>query len=288
VVLVCLASAPAMLAVEAPCPGGSNPDSRVIWCDDFDDSTPVASKYWEYDSHGGGFVKVAGKGLGGTSAMQAVWQTGEDFAGTFWRTFGRSPVSSQSHSTQDFREVYWRMYVRMAPGWSGNPMKLSRATSFAASSWAQAMIAHVWGDPPGDSLMIDSATGINSSGQLVTTTYNDFDHLMWIGAVTGTTPIFSSAAADRWYCIEAHAKLNTAGSSDGTFDLWIDGRPEANKAGLNWVGTWSAYGINAVAFENYWNGGAPGPRTRYFDNIVIATRPIGCLPQAPTGLRIVR
>jgi hypothetical protein len=281
-------------AVERTCPGGASPDPAVIWCDDFDDSAPPAAKYFDYDSDGGEFVPVAGQGFGGSDAMQVVWQPGEDYAGGFIRTFGRNPVRSQSHSTSDFREIYWRQYVRTAPGWSGNPFKLSRATVFAASSWAQAMIAHVWGDGVGDSLIIDPATGIDSGGRLVTVSYNDFAHLRWLGLRRSSTPIFSAAAADRWYCVEAHIKLNTPGASDGRFDLWIDGQLEAARNDLNWVGTWQNYGVNAVSFENYWNGGAPATRVRYIDNIVISTKQIGCLaetggqiPAAPSGLRII-
>jgi len=35
------------LAIESICPGGDNPDPNVIWCDDFDDATPLSQKYYE-------------------------------------------------------------------------------------------------------------------------------------------------------------------------------------------------------------------------------------------------
>lgn len=37
-----------------------------------------------------------------------------------------------------------------------------------------------------------------------------------------------------------------------------------------------SFGINAVFFENYWNAGSPQDQERYFDNIVISTRPLEC------------
>ncbi|MCI0527740.1 MAG: hypothetical protein L0Y56_09895 [Nitrospira sp.] len=275
--------------MEPSCPAGSNPNPNVIWCDDFDDGIPVAQKYFEYNSNGGDFVPVAGQGLGGSYGMQVIWQVGEVDAGNFKRTFGRSPVNSQSHSGIDFREIYWRQYLKMQQGWTGNPGKLSRATILATSNWAQAMIAHLWGGSS-DYLSIDPASGIDGSGNLVTTTYNDFANLRWLGARRGTTSIFSQAASGKWYCIEAHVKLNTPGLSDGIFEFWIDGNLEANRTDLNWVNTWQNYGINAVFFENYWNAGAPSVMVRYFDNIVISTQRIGCLdatsPNPPTGLQV--
>jgi len=64
--------------------------------------------------------------------------------------------------------------------------------------------------------------------------------------------------------------------SNGLFELWIDGRPEARREGLNWVGTYSEYGWNAVFLENFWNRGSPRTQERYFDNFVVSTGPIGC------------
>src|SRR5439155_12103371 len=49
---------PSVFAVESICPGGKNPDSNVIWCDDFDDATPLSQKYFEYDDAGGMFVRT--------------------------------------------------------------------------------------------------------------------------------------------------------------------------------------------------------------------------------------
>jgi hypothetical protein len=70
--------------------------------------------------------------------------------------------------------------------------------------------------------------------------------------------------------------LNDPGLANGAFELWVNGNPEARAASLNFLGTFSSYGINAVFFENYWNNGAPATQERYFDNIVVSTRRIGC------------
>lgn len=275
-------------AAEPFCPGGETPNPAVIWCDDFDDGVPIGQKYFEYDSNGGDFVPVSGVGVGGSTGMRVVWQPGEVDAGGFKRMFGRNPVRSQSHSSTDFREIYWRQYLRLEPGWTGSPDKLSRALVFASSNWAEAMVAHLWSS--GDYLLIDPVSGIDANGNLATRFYNDFDNFTWLGARRGTTPIFTSGQSGRWLCVEAHVKLNTPGASDGVFEFWIDGQREAGRTDLNFVGTWQAYGINAIFFENYWNAGAPAQRIRYFDNIVISTNRIGCLdtsrPEPPRNLRV--
>ena len=92
----------------------------------------------------------------------------------------------------------------------------------------------------------------------------------------GTTPIFSTADAGQWRCIEGHVRLNTPGANDGVFEFWIDESLEASRSDLGWRGTFTAQGLNAVFFENYWNEGSPVEQRRWFDDVVVATTPIGC------------
>jgi hypothetical protein len=71
-------------------------------------------------------------------------------------------------------------------------------------------------------------------------------------------------------------RLNTPGRSDGNFEFWVDGRPEAQQTNLNWRGQYSTYGINTVTLEGWINGGAPRNQYRYFDNFVVGTSRIHC------------
>jgi hypothetical protein len=171
------------------------------------------------------------------------------------------------------------MYVRTQAGWVGGAHdKLSRALVFADANFAEAALAHVWASGPPDTnfLLLDPASGTDSAGNLKSTQYNDFANLRFLGMVHTVTPIFDAAHVGRWYCVEAHARLNDAGQSNGVFELWIDGVQQAQVTTLNWLGSYSQYGFNAVYFENYWNNGAPVAEDRFFDNIVVSTQRIGC------------
>jgi hypothetical protein len=290
VVAVTVAVSAWLLADPASVPANAQSAAVVIWHDDFESGTPLSQRYFEYDDAAGRFAPVPGVGLNGSVGMRAAYEAGNADAGYLHQTFGRSPLSSRAFPGNDFREVYWRLYVRNETGWRGNPYKLSRVTSIGSSAWAQAMIAHNWGDGTGEALTIDPATGINANGQLATTGYNDFTHLRWLGLLRGITPVFATSGAGHWYCVEAHVKLNSPGSSDGVFEFWVDGNLEARNGNLNWVGTWTAYGINMVMVENYWNGGPTTGQTRYVDELVVSTGRIGCgltiPPQAPQNVRI--
>lgn len=264
-------------AVVSECPGAP---SSWIWCDDFEQDR--LSSYFEYDDAGGRFTRVAGAGRSGSSGMRAQWTVGAQSAGSLHLAFGSTPqayMDPVDAGTAKYREIYWRVYMRRQAGWTGGGGdKMSRAHIFASStSFAQALAAHVWSGSGADAsyLALDPASGTTVAGSLVATTYND-PNFRWLGAVRGNTAVFGPAAAGTWQCVEAHVRLNDAGQSNGAFDLWIDGAVEAQKSGMNWVGSFNAYGINAVYLENYWNAGSPAAQERYFDNFVVATGRIGC------------
>jgi hypothetical protein len=210
--------------------------------------------------------------------MRVLFQAGEVSAGALHLAFGRVPggyFDRGIRSGEDFRDIYYRVYLRQQPGWEGNPAKLSRAFVFAGTNWSQAMIAHLW--TAQNFLLIDPASGVDDEGNVVTTRYNDFANLRWLGCQRGITPIFASDHAGKWFCIEAHVCLNDPGRSNGVHEFWIDGQLEARRTGLNFVGTYTDYGINAIYLENYWNDGSPRLQERYFDSFVVSTRRIGCL-----------
>jgi hypothetical protein len=269
---------PASLANEC-----QSPQAGWIWCDDFEQNR--LSSYFEYKDASGSFTRQAGVGVSGSTGMRAQFSQDQVDAGSLHLAVGRTPQSyfaAVDAGTADYRELYWRVYLRHEPGWEGGGGdKLSRAFIFASpNSWAQAMIAHVWSGNGNASvstfLSIDPASGTDTAGNVVTTVYNDFVNLRWLGLRYSSTPIFDTAHVGEWYCIEARARLNDAGQSNGVFQLWIDGELEAEQSGMNWVGTYSDYGINAVFLENYWNDGSPVSQERYMDNFVVSTQPVGC------------
>src|SRR2546425_1173352 len=98
----------------------------------------------------------------------------------------------------------------------------------------------------------------------------------WLASKSGVLPYAVPSHVGQWYCIEAHVKLNDAGQSNGVFEYWINGALETQKTGLNWLGAFSAYGINTVMFENYNNYGSPVAQDRYIDKIVVSTQRVGC------------
>jgi hypothetical protein len=256
----------------------SHPD--WLWCDDFENDVALETNYFEVGRANGRFAVSADTSMGGSRALKASYVSGEADAGSLKLSVGRTPVSPQLQTNRDFTDLYWRVYVKVAPGWQGNAMKISRGIVFAGPDWTEAAVGMVWEDSPtGLSVGIDPASGVSGS-TVVTTKYNDFANLRWLGLVPAQTRIYAPENQNKWFCLETRMKLNTPGASDGLFTLWINGTAEAQATGLNWRGSYTQYGINAVFLENWINSGPTQNQVRYMDNFVVSTSRIGCVPSA--------
>ena len=147
------------------------------------------------------------------------------------------------------------------------------------------MIAHVWSS--GEALTLDPASGVRGD-RVLTTKYNDFANLHWLGnKPVSSFNLHGSDEAERWVCVECRAKLNAPGQKDGLNQLWIDGRLEVERGNLDWRGNYDRHGINAVFLETYWNKGSPATQSRWIDNFVISSKPIGPVvcPRNPTLIK---
>ena len=130
--------------------------------------------------------------------MRAAYTPGASQTGDLKVAFGRSPdpayVIPVDAGTADYRDIYWRAYLRNQFGWTGGGGgAFTRATVLASPSWAQAAVGHVFA-PDGDALVLDPVRGTDESGNLMTQGYNDIDHFTWLGNATGATAMFGSGA----------------------------------------------------------------------------------------------
>lgn len=269
-----------------PCFTCDNAPEGTIFCDDFESGEPLEDRYFEYGAGDGKFVPLDGVGRDSSVGMRAQWDAGQVGVGGFKKSFGRTPSdyigNHAVYPNVDFDEIYWRLDLRTQAGWQGGgAAKLSRAMTLARSNWSQGMIAHIWSGGPNDAYLgMDPASGVSESGTLVSTKYNDFNNLRWLGWKSGNIDLFTTQNSNKWYCVEAHVKLNTPGENDGIFEFWINDTLQAGTYDLNWHGTWNSDPnnpkINAIFVENYWNSGSPVQQERYMDNFVISTNKIGC------------
>ncbi len=271
------------------CTGWQTAHPEWIWCDDFESNSALETNYFDVNRSAGMSV-ATDQPYGGTGALKMTYQAGVEEAGNVKLGFGRSAMPSKLQTTRDFNEIYWRFYTKTSSNWVGNARKVTRATVFTSSNWTQAAIGHLWEDTPsGLSVGVEPASGVSGS-TVLTTQYNDLAHFSWLGKQNATTPIYSTDNRNRWFCIELHMKLNTPGASDGLLSVSIDGKQEAQATNLNFRGSYTGYGINSVMLEAYANGGFSQTQSRWYDNFIVSTAPIGCgtppvRPNPPTNVK---
>lgn len=253
--------------------------NQTIWYDDFSTS----KKYMDSRGRVDTTVNFGDKG----GSINVGFKKGDVFGNgdrkvAFGDFPGHGPILEKGSC---FDEIYWRIYVKHEHGWEGSPAKMSRATSIVSKKWQQAMIAHVW-NGSGPVLTLDPARGVyTQTDSILTTKYNDFDNLVWLGnSPRAKFPLTSSEESGYWVLVESRAKLNTPGKNNGINQLWIDGRLEAERRNLNFRGNYTKHGINAVFIESYWNNGSLKNQGRWYDNFVVSTAPIGPVtsPRNPT------
>jgi hypothetical protein len=297
VVMLCLFGLVALNSFAQECPSNwKTLHPEWIWCDDFE--TNKTASYFEST---GPFNRTAGVGFNGSYGMQSTWTSGLADGGSLKLAFGLTPQGSGLvppagvDTTTKFREIYYRVYLKTQIGWvnpnSPNNSKLVRAMVMSSSDWSQAMVAHVWSDETNNAFLMSDPVNCVSGSTVRCAGYNDFADFIWLGGSRGTTAIFVAPNLGTWKCIEHHVKLNDAGQSNGVSEFWIDDHLEASRADLDFVGSYSAFGINSVFFENYINNGSPQAQSRYWDNIVVSTKRVGCNPGSntlppPENLRI--
>lgn len=266
---------PRIDSVELLVPQPWKQQRAVIWYDDFDGSEETQRQYHEYDTLNAQNIRTNEMFLGAAGqSLRMHFPKGSQGIGGRKLCFGDCPFGPPLRKGEKFEELYWRIYVKHPPDWTGGgPDKMSRCTSFTSNRWTQAMIGHVWSS--GEALTLDPATGVKD-GRVVSTRYNDFPNLKWLGNKP-VSPFLLHAAdeAGRWACVETHVKLNTPGQKDGVMRLWLDGLLQCDRKGLDWRGVYKDHGINAIFLEAYWNKGSPVEQSRWFDDFVASTQPIG-------------
>lgn len=264
----------------------TNAITNTIWSDNFD--LDRLSSYFEYTNPTGKFVRDVDQVFAGTHSMRCEYTVGTSENGNLKIGFGKMPAGFTwvDSGTRIYRYAKIRFRHYLSSPWvhKADNLKCIRFNVFTDASWSQAAIGHIWtGGTNNYHLQLDPASGTDVAGVLQTSGWNDLANFRWLGITVGTTALFDPANAGQWVLIEAEMRLNDPGFSNGEFRFWINGTVDAEQTGLNWLGMYQTYGINAVHLETYWNNGAPAIQRRYFDEFEVLASPIppaslaGCL-----------
>ncbi len=254
-----------------------------LWCDDFESDR--LSSYTRTEFVRGRFRRVTGEGRSGSTAMADSILRGTTRGGALRVAIGRVPrtFTSVARDSQDFRELFARVFVRHSRGWTGinDVSRLPSITSVVTANGAQSMLGWARPEVRRDTVRRiagDPVSGTTASGTRRTRFYDDGANWRFLGRRTGTRDLFLSPAADNWQCIEMHVRLNDSTQSNGVLEIFVNDSLEVAQTNLNFTGRLRGFGLNLVALEDAWTReGAPRPQmTRFFDDLIVSTARIGC------------
>lgn len=224
-----------------------------LWCDDFEGSSNLASRYQDVSTQG--MQQSTEDAYAGTQSLQQIYTAGQVDAG--W-------VAKVSNYPD---HIFYRFYHKFGSGYNNVfPPKVSRVGYRNFNTWTEVFRVHTWLDETTGEITLDTLARNSTQGPwlpLATSNYSLADHL------------------NEWVALEVEIKLNTQGAADGLYRLWANDQLLIERLNVDLRGNTSDT-INEVFLDCYWNGGASADNLkRYFDNFVISTQKIGLLGTSP-------
>lgn len=250
--------------------------SAWIGCEDFDAIDDPASQIPEWMVYQDAFgVEPDGEDPS-DRALRITLVPNQQFGGWVTLRFGDGPDGPGVFAPSErYDDVWIRYRLRTGddwPGWAigdvGELMVLDAPTWGIAAEMAIRSEDGQRLTPLGWSCIENGVNNCNGD--------NDWSGaLQLIWNAEGETVLFDGAGAGQWRCFEAHMRLNTPGASDGEAQVYVDGNEEIAVADIDFLGTWTDYGLNGLRFTNFANPPAQ-PLDFWVDDIVFSTERVGC------------
>jgi len=232
-----------------------------IFCDDFETEQDLTVNYHDTDGGSNGMSVTTNDPYDGLYSLEQYYTIGQVDSGWISRFFADNPHLGSPGDKLD--EVYYRWYHKFEEGFSGLPPKMAKVKILRTSDdWGGGLAVYQW---------------TASSGPLTADirTYNGSDYV-WLPITYSDLDYSEPANIGIWICIEVRVKSNTVGQSDGEVQYWADGQEVLYETDLNLqVENNNGKGLNMVMWDCYWNAGSPVEQSRFYDNLVISTAPIG-------------
>lgn len=229
-----------------------------LWCDDFEDGQSIDQKYPDYSTNG--MTVDTTDAFAGQHSLHQQYTAGQVDAG--WISFFYGDTLGHDYGPIQ-TEIYMRWYHKFETGFDGFPPKMARITSIGPG-WDKRFGVHEWIDNQEivADVHVPFSTHANSSG--------------WLPLQHSGFFYSDPANVGRWTCHEMYVKTNTPGVEDGRYTFWIDGAQVVDVPNIDLRGS-TDYNFNNAMLDCYWNGGSPKDQSRFYDNFVVSTTPIGCL-----------
>jgi len=248
----------------------SQPNSAWTFCDGFESGSLSA---WNDVSLGSTLGFATAPVAAGSRSLAASIPAGS-IAGDGWagKYFGDHPLGS-TPTAANMEDVYFEGRVQFSGNYNTTYGKLFTMAAFESWSasypqpmnWSPYYVLLQYNNLQAEGVLHSKTSGTSKWRNLLQN--------------VGTPVTFEKG---RWYEIQYRLKLNTAGQSNGIFEMWIDGVKKASYTDVNYRDSYATHGWNHVMLTAYQNGAAPtSAQSLYWDEVVLSPVAI-----APTGSSI--
>ncbi len=226
-----------------------------IWCDGFETEQDIAAVYDDYSTNGMS-ISSDDAFMGGYSLKQH-YDAGQVDAGWISKFYCDALGGDYGPC---YNEIYMRWYHKFEQGFEGIPPKMARITSIGPG-WDKRFGVYYWVSQPDESPGYPIVADVEA--------YNG-----WLPIIKTDFLYSNPDNIGRWTCNEMRVKSGAGGG----YTYWADGVKIAERNNTNLNGP---YNFNNAMLDAYWNSGSPKSQDRYYDNLVISTKRIGCVGYDP-------
>lgn len=247
----------------------------VFFHEDLETITELKESFHDQGLDGGRFRISDVDPFSGKRSIQQTYRPLTEFpegadkgsAGWVWRYFGDNPRSSQTRGGPQVRTVVTRWYHKFEEGFTPRegshfPPKMGRMRCFGEGEWHGLYTILFWIGGADAHISIERHTRAPQAHR----EWPPNHYCQWF---------FSRPEnVGRWIHFELRVALGEGTRSD-SIQAWADGALVCDITGDDCAAGFKELGLNGMSWDCYWNGGSPRKQSRFYDDLMLSTRPIG-------------
>lgn len=188
-------------------------------------------------------------------------------AGWVWRFFGDNPKSSRVEPRGKFPVVVARWYHKFEEGFTPRdgvhfPPKMARMRCFNEGEWHGVYTVLFWIGGRDGHISIERHTRAPGA------------HREWLPNHVCRWKFSDPVNVGRWIHFELRVALGEGPRSD-SIQAWADGTLICDITDDDLAAGYKKFLLNGMSWDCYWNGGSPREQSRFYDDLMLGTEPIG-------------
>ncbi len=196
-------------------------------------------------------------------------------AGWVWRFFGDNP-NGRVENRGKYETVVAHWYHKFEEGFTPRdgthfPPKMARMSVFRPGDWSGAYRVYFWIGGEDGHISIERRTRAPKA------------HREWLPNHYCNWRFSDPTNVGRWIHFELRVALGEGQRAD-QIQAWADGILVCDVVGDDLAAGYREYTPNGMQWDCYWNDGSPVAQSRFYDDLMLSTQPIG---PARTGLNPV-